>query len=80
MRILPRECTVKYTPRLILNLSISYFIIIYCIRIRTRRGGYTVKYNPLPEEVPESEAEGTPEGNGLYLTVYPETSPNTDII
>ena len=30
-----------------------------------RDKGYTVKYNPLPE--------GTPEGKGLYLTVYPES-------
>ena len=34
--------------------------------------GYTVKYNPLP--LPS----GTPSGKGLYLTVYPELSPNTD--
>ena len=38
--------------------------------------GTTVKYNPLPEGVPE----GTPETKGLYLTVYPQSSPNTDII
>ena len=38
--------------------------------------GCTVKYNPLPEGVPE----GNPEGKGLNLTVYPESSPNTDII
>ena len=31
---------------------------------------YTVKYTPLPE--------GAPEGEGVYLTVYPESSPNTD--
>ena len=31
-----------------------------------------VKYNPLPE--------GTPEGKGLYLIVYPKLSPITDII
>ena len=42
----------------------------------TRRGGYTVKYSPLPEAVPE----GTPEGKGLCLTVNPELSPNTDSI
>ena len=35
-----------------------------------------VKYTPLPEGVPE----GTPEGKGLYLIVYPESSPKTDII
>ena len=34
-----------------------------------------MKYNPLPEEVPEVKAQGTPLGKGLYLTVHPETSP-----
>ena len=34
--------------------------------------GYTVKYSPL--------AEGTPEGEGVYFIVYPELSPNTDIL
>ena len=42
--------------------------------------GYTVKYNPLPEGVPEGETEGTPQGKGLYVNIYPELSPNTDII
>ena len=42
--------------------------------------GYTVKYNPLPEGVLRAKPEGTPEGKGLYLTVYPESSPNTDSI
>ena len=37
-----------------------------------RDWGYTVKYSPLPE--------GTSEGGGLYLTVYPELSPNTNSI
>ena len=41
-----------------------------------RDKGYTVKYKLLPEGVPE----GTSEGKGLYLTVYPELSPNKDII
>jgi hypothetical protein len=35
-----------------------------------------IKYTPPPEGVPE----GTPEGGGVYLTVCPELSPNTDII
>ena len=35
---------------------------------------YTVKYTTLSEGVPE----GAPEGKGVYLTVYPEFSPNTD--
>ena len=33
-------------------------------------------YTPPPEGVPE----GTPEGGGVNLTVYPESSTNTDII
>ena len=35
------------------------FLIVYCIRIRME--GYTVKYTPPHEGVPE----GTPEGGGL---------------
>ena len=35
-----------------------------------------VKYIPSPKGVPEE----TPEGEGVYLTVYPELSPNTDSI
>ena len=34
--------------------------------------GYKVKYSP--------SHEGTPKGKRLYLTVHPESSPNTDII
>ena len=37
-----------------------------------REKGYTVKYNILPEGVPDA----TPEGKGIYLTVYPESSPS----
>ena len=36
--------------------------------------GYIVKYTP--EGVPK----GTPEGKGVYLTLYPKSSPNTDSI
>ena len=32
------------------------------------------------KEFPRAKPEGTPEGKGLYLTVYPKSSPNTDII
>ena len=32
------------------------------------------------KEFPRAKPDGTPEGKGLYLTVYPESSPNTDII
>ena len=38
--------------------------------------GYMVKYNPLPEGVPEGKAWG----KGLYLTVNSESSTNKDII
>ena len=41
----------------------------------TRQGNGRV-VNPLPEGVPE----GTPGGKGLYLSVYPESSPYTDMI
>ena len=44
---------------------------LYCIRIRTRQG---------MRECPRAKPEGTPEGGGLYLTVYPESSPNTGSI
>ena len=32
------------------------------------------------KEFPRAKPKETPEGKGLYLTVYPESSPNTDII
>ena len=31
-------------------------------------------------EFPRAKPEGTPKGGGLYLTVYPELSPNTGSI
>ena len=41
---------------------------LHTLSVLGRDKGYTVKYSPLPE--------GTPEGGGLYSTVYPESSPN----
>ena len=38
--------------------------------------GYTVKYTRSAEGVPEGEAKA----EGVYLTLYPESSPNTDSI
>ena len=32
------------------------------------------------KEFLRAKPEGTPEGEGVYLTVYPELSPNTDSI
>ena len=39
-----------------------------------------VKYTPSPKEFPRAKPEGTPEGEVVYLTVYPELSPNTESI
>ena len=32
------------------------------------------------KEFPRGKPKGTPEGEGVYLTVYPESSPNKDSI
>ena len=50
---------------------------LYCIRLRTRRGIYGQEYR---KEFLRVMPEGTPEGKGVYLTVYPDLSPNTDRI
>ena len=50
-----------------IGLSAVLHNVIYCICIRTRQWP---RYRSLPE--------GTLEGEGLYLIVYPESSPNTD--
>ena len=48
-------------------------VYIDIVSVLGRDKGHTIKCNPLPYGVPE----GTPEGKGLYLTVYPELTPNT---
>ena len=50
--------------------------VVYTVSVLGWEEGYTVKYTPPSEGVPK----GTPEGGGVYLTVYPKLSPNTDII
>ena len=45
---------------------------IITVSVLGREEGYTVKYTPSPEGVPEDE--------GVCVTVYPESSPNTDSI
>ena len=40
--------------------------------------GYTVKYTLCLKEFLRAKPEGSPEGKGLYLTVYPSSRPNTD--
>ena len=52
----------------------------YTVSILGREEGHTVKYTPPPEGVPEGKARKTSEGGGVYLTVYPKLSPNSDII
>ena len=59
---------------------VTFYKTIRTVSVLGRDEGYTVKYNPLPEGAHEGEVEGTPEGNWLYLTVYPESSLNTGII
>ena len=55
----------------------QFLIKLYIVCILGRDEGYTIKYSPSSEEVPKDKA---PKGEGLYLTVYPESSPNTDSI
>ena len=42
--------------------------------------GYMVKYNPFPPRVPSGLALGNSFRQGLYLTVYPSSRPNTDTV
>ena len=64
---LDRPCYISQS-----NLHIIlYFDFSVCsVAVLGQDKGYTVKYSPLPRGVPE----GTPKSEGLYLTVYPESS------
>ena len=42
---------------------ITYDYYEHSISVLGRDEGYTVKYNHLPEGVPETKPKGTPEGN-----------------
>ena len=46
------------------------------VSVLGREEGYTVEYTPSPEGVPE----GTPEGKVVCMTIYPDSSHNTDSI
>ena len=39
-----------------------------------------IKYTLWQKEFPRAKPKGTPEGGGVYLNVYRESSPNTDSI
>ena len=39
-------------------LSVLYCSVFYTVSVLGRDEGYTVKYNPLPEGVPEGEGRG----------------------
>ena len=53
----------------------SHWVVLFCIRNRTRQGIHA-QIKTFPRAMPK----GTPKGEWLYLTVYPELSPNTDSI
>ena len=53
--------------------------LFYCIR-KGRDKGYTVKYSPPPEGVPEGEAKGNSQRRMALFNLYPELSPNTGSI
>ena len=52
----------------------------YTVSILGQDEGYMVNYSLSPEGVPRVKPDGGHVGEGLYLTVYPESSPNKDII
>ena len=49
----------------------------YIVSVLGRDKRYTVNYT---KEFPRAQPKGTPEDKGVYLTVYPESSTNTDSI
>ena len=54
--------------------------IMHTVSVLGRKEGYSVKYTLCLKEFPRAKPEGAPEGEGVYLTVYPELSPNMDSI
>ena len=48
------------------HINIPWLRMLYTVSVLGREEGYTVQYTPLPS------------GKGVYLTIYPELSPNTD--
>ena len=54
--------------------DIMYYTALYTVSVLGREEGYTVKNTRLPEGVPKCKATG----EGVYFTIYPDSSPNTD--
>ena len=52
----------------------------HCKVVLGREEGYTVKYGLSLRYCPDGAARGQSQGLRLYFTVYPDLSPNTDII
>ena len=46
------------SPAVINQQSVGWWENMYIVYVLGRDEGYTVKYNPLPEGVPEGEARG----------------------
>ena len=53
---------------------------VYCILIRTRRKDLRSNIPHYSKKFPRAKPKGTSESKGVYLTLYPESSPNTDSI
>ena len=51
-----------------------YYTALYIVSVLGREKGYTVKNTCLPGGVPKGKARG----EGVYLTIYPDSSPDTD--
>ena len=69
LNVIFKEFLQKYSLRF---QQYTAHFTVYIISELKQGKGYKVKYNPPPE--------GTPKGGGLYLTVYPESSPYISII
>ena len=50
------------------------------VSVLGRGKGYRVKIPLCLKEFPRAKPKGTPEGKGVYLSVYPESSPNMNSI
>ena len=63
----------------LIQLSSSIMTKVYIAYVFGQDQGYMVKKNLCLKEFPRAKPNGTSEGKGLYLTVHPESSPNTTL-